>query len=54
MKPTDVFRAILKAIGVMFWAHSLEELPGVICYSPFFYKVETSIAGLADTFSVNW
>jgi hypothetical protein len=40
MKPRDVFCAILKAIGVMFWGYALEELPSAIQYMPYFYKLD--------------
>ena len=54
MKPTDIFSAILKSIGVMFWAYSLAGLPGAIRYSPYFYKVDTTIRGLADGVDSYW
>jgi hypothetical protein len=41
MKPADIFSAILKAAGVVFWVYAIEGLPTAIRYSPFFYQVES-------------
>jgi hypothetical protein len=54
MKPKDVFCAVLKATGVVFWVYALEGLPAAIRYSPYFYKVDTTVIGLSDGANAYW
>jgi hypothetical protein len=54
MKPRDMFCAILKAIGVMFWGYAVEGLPSAIRYTPYFYKVDETVKGMQESFNSYW
>jgi len=54
MKPSDVFCAVLKAIGVMFWVYTAQALPAAIRYLPYFLKVDETVKGLAESMNTYW
>ena len=54
MKPTDVFCAILKAYGVIFWVYALEEIPGAIRYSTYFIKSHPEIENYGAGINAYW
>src|SRR5262245_57115646 len=54
MKPSEVFCAVVKAIGVMFWVYAVEGLLPALRYSPYFYKVNTTIEGMAESVASYW
>jgi hypothetical protein len=44
MKPTDIFTAILKALGVSVLVYAIAGLPQVIRYSPYFLNSDSPLS----------